>query len=75
MQGDKEQHQFIFQRGSQTPVIVSYGELPDAAAPGFQVKTIDVDNFIAHCINTPRPVGMIDAFFDNVFVNQSALLP
>ena len=68
----------VFQRSEDATAIgclpIRWKELK-TLAPGFQVKTIGVNNFIAHYINTPRPVGMIDALFDNVFVNQSALLP
>lgn len=69
---DKDRHQFIFRGDSGPPAIVEY-TVSDAAAPGIQVKTIGADNFTANCDNTPRPVGVVDALFDNVFVNQSAL--
>ena len=72
VQWDKDQHQFIFQRDSEPPRFVSYQGFSDAEAPGVQLKTIGADNFIANCSNTPRPVGMVDALFDNVFVNRSA---
>ena len=72
LQWDREHHRFIFQRDREQPVFVTYTVL-DAAAPGIQLKTLGADNFIANCSNTLRPVGMVDALFDNVFVNQSAL--
>jgi hypothetical protein len=73
LQWDKDQDRFIFQRDTQPRKFVTYEGFLDDAAPGIQVKTIGADNFIANCINTPRPVGVVDALFDNVFVNQSAL--
>jgi hypothetical protein len=73
VQWDKDQDRFIFQRDSEPPRFVSYQGYSDAAAPGIQLKTLGADNFVASCINTPRPVGMVDALFDNVFVNRSAL--
>jgi len=66
------QHRFIFQRDSETPKIISYS-VSDVAPPGAQLKTIGADNFVASCSGFGRPVGMVDALFDNVFVNQSAL--
>ena len=74
LQWDKEQHRFIFQRDIQLPAIFSYGDkITDTAEPGIQSKTIGAHNGIANCNSfSPRPVGMVDALFDNVFVNESA---
>jgi len=65
------QHRFIFQRDSGTPKIISYS-VPDGAPSGVQLKTLGADNFVASCSGFGKPVGMVDALFDNVFVNQSA---
>ena len=73
LQWDKDGNQFIFQRGSQTPVPVSYGNLPDDAPPVVQFKSLEAANFLANCDVAPRPVGMVDALFDDVSVNESAL--
>jgi hypothetical protein len=73
LQWDKERHRFIFQRDTERPVFVTYTGFTDAAPPGIQSKTLGADHFIANCAANPRPVGMVDALFDNVFVNQSAL--
>jgi hypothetical protein len=73
LQWDSAQDRFIFQRDREQPVFVTYQGFSDAAAPGIQLKTLGADNFIANCSTTPRPVGVVDALFDNVFVNQSAL--
>ena len=72
MQWDQANHQFIFQRGKQAPVIVPY-TVSDTAAPGFQLKDVEVVQLVANCTAAPRPVGMIDSLFDNVSVNQSAI--
>ncbi len=72
LQWDQGNHQFIFQRDRETPATVGYN-LPDTQPPGIQLKTLGVSNFVANCDVSPRPVGMADALFDNVFVNQSAL--
>ena len=77
LQWDRHKHRFIFQRDRETPGVVRYQEgglsLPDTAEPGVQLETLGVDHFVANCSTDPRPVGMVDALFDNVFVNQSAL--
>jgi len=72
VQWDKTLHRFIFQRDSKPPLSVPYS-VSDAAPPAVQVKTLGADHFIANCTVFPRPVAMIDALFDNVFVNQNAL--
>lgn len=66
------QHRFIFQRDSETPKFISYS-VSDSAPSGVQLKTLGADNFVASCTGFGKPVGMVDALFDNVFVNQSAL--
>jgi hypothetical protein len=71
MQWDQPNHQFIFQRGALPPVIVPY-LVSDTAELGIQSKDLEVVQFVANCTGTPRPVGKVDALFDNVFVNQSA---
>jgi hypothetical protein len=73
MQWDQANHQFIFQRGTLPPVIVPY-LVSDTAELGVQSKDLEVVQFVANCMPTalPRPVGKVDALFDNVFVNQSA---
>jgi hypothetical protein len=71
LQWDKGQHRFIFQRDREQPVFVTY-QVFDTAPPGVQLKTLGADHFVANCAADPRPVGMVDALFDNVFVNQSA---
>jgi hypothetical protein len=73
LQWDSAQHRFIFQRDTQPQKFVTYQGISDTAAPGIQLKTLGADNFIANCTSFPRPVGVLDALFDNVFVNQSAL--
>ena len=72
VQWDKKPHRFIFQRDKEQPVFVTYKGFHDDAAPGVQVKTLGADHFVANCAKDPRPVGMVDALFDDVFVNKSA---
>ena len=72
VQWDKKPHRFIFQRDKEQPVFVTYKGFHDDAAPGVPVKTLGADHFVANCAKDPRPVGMVDARFDDVFVNKSA---
>jgi hypothetical protein len=71
MQWDQANHQFIFQRGALPPVMVPY-LVSDTAELGIQSKDLEVVQIVANCTGTPRPVGRVDALFDNVFVNESA---
>lgn len=80
LQWDQENDQFIFQGGSRPQVIVPYtvnGTFNDTALAGLQVKSLDAIQFVANCAGAPhlstRPVGMVDALFDNVFVNESTI--
>ena len=73
LQWDRARDRFIFQRDTQPQKFVTYQGFSDAASPGIQLKTLGADHFIANCVANPRPVSMVDALFDNVFVNQSAL--
>jgi hypothetical protein len=72
LQWDRNNHTFIFKvDGTRTaaPYTVS-----DTAPPSIQDKVINVQNVVANCIAAPRPVGAVDALFDDVFVNASAAL-
>ena len=80
VQWDPENDQFIFQRGVEAPQFVSYvglgGMVTDTNPPGLPIKRIGVDNFVPHCtdaVASTRPVAKVDALFDNVFVNQTAI--
>jgi len=74
---EKGLHRFIFQRDTQTPLIVSYQAgglfVADTAGPGMKHKSVGSNHFVANCTATPRPVGKVDAFFDNVFINLNAV--
>lgn len=65
------QHRFIFQRDNAAPKIVPY-DMDDNAPSGVQLKSLGADNFVASCTGYGKPVAMVDALFDNVFVNQRA---
>ena len=72
VQWDQANHRFIFQRDSQAQQFVPY-TVSDTTPPGLPLKRISVNNFVLHCTDTVRPVASMNALFDNVAVNQSAL--
>ena len=72
VQWDRRNHRFIFQRDKMPPRFVTYDGFTDTADPGIQLKTLDAAQFVANCVAGPRPVGMVDALFDDVFVNKNA---
>ncbi|MHC1728987.1 MAG: hypothetical protein AB9866_23805 [Syntrophobacteraceae bacterium] len=69
---DKAMNRFIFRRGSQPSVIFKY-TLSDSSPANFPVKRLDSSFGIASSTSLPWPSGMIDALFDNIYVNASAL--
>jgi hypothetical protein len=71
IQWDKGNHRFIFRLDNQPPVYIPY-DVPDTSPPGLQNKRIEVSNVLPNCTGEPRPVAFIDAYIDNVFVNQTA---
>ena len=50
------------------PGASGYG-IPDYSPPAVQVKALWVARGVPHCSAKPIPSAMMDAYFDNVFVN------
>ena len=74
VQWDRDNHRFIFQRDDDLEVFAPYA-LSDTAPPSRQRKGLRIGYEPANCRATPatpRPVALIEAFFDHVFVNESA---
>ncbi len=71
VQWDRDNQRFIFQRDDDPEVIAPY-TVSDSAPPGIQVKLLDALHLIPNCTATPRPVAFIEAWFDDVMVNESA---
>lgn len=76
---DKTNHQFIFQKGKSTPVPFTYA-VSDTNPPGTSnggAKHLGVRQYVASCDMTkttpPRPVASMEAFFEKVYVNASAI--
>jgi hypothetical protein len=71
VQWDRDNHRFIFQRGDAPEAFAPY-TVSDTAPPGNPVKLLDAMQFVPNCTTTPRPMAFIEAWFDDVLVNESA---
>jgi hypothetical protein len=71
VQWDRDNHRFIFQRDDDPDVVAPY-TVSDTAPPGIQVKLLDALHLVPNCTTTPRPMAFIEAWFDDVMVNESA---
>lgn len=72
IQWDKDNHQFIFTLDGHPKTYITYS-LPDTSPPGAQNnKRIEVQGILPNCSVEPQPVAFIDAFLDDVYVNQGA---
>jgi hypothetical protein len=70
---DPDNDQFIFQKGKGEEFLVSYAPLSDANPPGSPNggnKRFEVQNILANCTDDVRPWGHIDAFFDNIYIDE-----
>ena len=65
--------QFIAQLNKNPEVSISYGDLSDVDPPGLASKRLEARTDVAKCTSEPRPTAFVDLWFDNVYVNQSAL--
>lgn len=72
LQWDQVNHQFIFQRDDEPEMVIAY-TVPDTFPPSNPIKTLRASPGVANCTAEPRPVSFIDASFDNVLVNESAV--
>ncbi len=69
---DQPNKRFLFQRGTNAKVAISYAPLSSTAAPSVALKALELAHSVENCTTTPRPVGFLDVVFDDVRVNQSA---
>jgi hypothetical protein len=65
---DQPNHQFIAQLNNEPAVVMGYS-IPDTFPPSIQYKAIQVTPGTPNCTTTPLGSAMIDAYFDNVYVN------
>ena len=76
VQWDEANQQFLFQRGTQTPVAVSYASLtpPNPGSPAVVEKNIVTVNNVPNCMPPNAPgTAKMDVLIDAVAVNQNAL--
>lgn len=74
IQWDKDNHRFIFTLDGHPKTYIPYN-LPDTSPPGLQNsynKRIEAQGLLPNCTGEPQPVASIDAFLDDVYVNQGA---
>jgi hypothetical protein len=71
VQWDRDTHRFIFQRDEHPEVFAAYA-VSDTEPPGSPVKLLNAMQFVPDCTATPRPMAFMDAWFDDVMVNESA---
>ena len=71
IQWDKPGKTFHFARDALTPGTVAYSE-SDASPPSVAFKQLSTRVIVPSCQSGPRVGNLVDALFDNVFVNQSA---
>lgn len=71
IQWDQANHRFIFQLNNNPLVYASY-TVPDTSPPGLRNKRIGVSPRLPNCTAEPRPMAIMDVYFDKVYVNQSA---
>jgi hypothetical protein len=72
MQWDKANNRFLFKRDLAPWVIIHYSQ-SDATPPSQQMKGIGVSTYVANCNSLPLPDAFVEATFDNVAVNASAV--
>jgi hypothetical protein len=76
LQWDQPNKQFVFSRDLGTPqaatATIPYTQ-PDTSPPGNLYKELTVRTDVANCASGPQTTGYIDALFDNVSINKSAL--
>ena len=69
LQWDQPNHRFIFQLNGGTQVFEPYS-VSDTSPPFYAFKDIGFARVVQDCTSTPRPYALVDADFDNVYVNQ-----
>jgi len=68
LQWDQPKHRFVFELNGNKRV--SAYSVSDSSAPFSPDKEIDVAREIANCAESPRPVTMVEAYFDNIIVRR-----
>ena len=71
LQWDQPGKTFYFSRDGGTPGTVAYAQ-SDASVPGVLFRQVSTRVVVPSCQSAPRVSAVVDAQFDNVFVNRSA---
>jgi hypothetical protein len=71
VQWDRDNHRFIFQRDDASEVFAPYA-VSAAAPPASAAKWLAARHLVPNCTATPRPMAFIEAWFDEVMVDESA---
>jgi len=72
VQWDPDNQRFIFQRDDQ-PEVHGYYTVSAVSPPGSPLKAMAVTHALPACPSTaPKPLGLINAYIHDVFVNESA---
>lgn len=69
LEWDQASKRFIAQRNNEEEVSLFY-TVSDTQSPSVKFRRIETSQFLANCTTQPRPAGFINAYLDNVFVNQ-----
>ena len=70
---DKINHRFLVKRDTASEVSLPYAVSDTSPPATSNLQRLDTSYSIANSTTQPRPTAMIDAYFDNVYVNQSAI--
>ncbi len=71
VQWDPVNNQFIY--GFNSTTLTQPYSWEDVNPPAIQGKFLGIQNIVQNCTSNPRPRAFVEASFDNVFVNESAL--
>jgi hypothetical protein len=66
LEWDKANHRFLFKRGDKR-VVFAY-DLTDTIPPVFDIKYLSVIAGVPNCTSSPKPTGLMNALFDNVYI-------
>ncbi len=69
---DQANNRFLFKRDLEPWQIIPYA-FSDATPPSLQTKGLGVSTYVANCNSLPVPDAFVEATFDNVAVNASAV--
>lgn len=74
LEWDPDNDRFMVQRDHGQEEYLYY-TVPDSSPAGYNSKRVEISNFVTNCLSTPRLAAFMDTFIDDVYVNESALLP